>query len=93
MIDVSFIIHVYNTGIYLQKCVDRVTNQQEDNTEFILVDDGSNDTSPKFMMTMQQGIHLSQHYKSSPQVLLQQRMRGVFLYYRRWIIKNSNGKD
>lgn len=44
--DVSVIIPVYNTEKYLQRCVDSVIGQQEVTIEIILVDDGSNDTSP-----------------------------------------------
>lgn len=47
MIDVSVIIPVYNTEKYLQRCVDSVIGQQEVTVEIILVDDGSNDASPK----------------------------------------------
>lgn len=47
MIDISVIIPVYNTDKYLQRCVDSVIGQQEVTLEIILVDDGSNDTSPK----------------------------------------------
>lgn len=47
MFDVSIIIPVYNTEKYLQRCVDSVIEQQEVMVEIILVDDGSNDTSPK----------------------------------------------
>lgn len=47
MIDVSVIIPVYNTEKYLHRCIDSVIEQQEVTVEIILVDDGSNDTSPK----------------------------------------------
>ena len=46
MIDVSVIIPVYNTEKYLQRCVDSVIEQKELTVEIILIDDGSNDTSP-----------------------------------------------
>lgn len=45
--DVSVIIPVYNTEKYLQRCVDSVLEQKEVTKEIILVDDGSNDASPK----------------------------------------------
>ena len=47
MIDVSVIIPVYNTERYLQRCVESVIGQQEVALEIILIDDGSNDESPK----------------------------------------------
>ena len=46
MIDVSVIIPVYNTEKYLQRCVDSVIEQKEVTIEILLIDDGSDDTSP-----------------------------------------------
>lgn len=42
---VSVIIPVYNVEEYLRECVDSVINQTYQNTEIILVDDGSTDSS------------------------------------------------
>lgn len=39
----SIVIPVYNTADYLQKCLDSVVLQEEDDFEIILVDDGSTD--------------------------------------------------
>ena len=45
--DVSVIIAVYNTEKYLPACIDSVLQQENVSLEVILVDDGSNDSSPK----------------------------------------------
>lgn len=42
---VSIIIPVYNTSAYIDRCLDSVTKQSYNNTEIILVDDGSTDDS------------------------------------------------
>ena len=41
----SIIVPVYNTGIYLHKCIESILSQTFDNFELILVNDGSNDNS------------------------------------------------
>lgn len=44
---VSVIIPIYNTGCYLQECVESVRNQTLRNIEIILVDDESPDNAPQ----------------------------------------------
>lgn len=43
----SIIIPIYNVERYLQKCVKSVVDQLKENSEIILVDDGSSDRSPE----------------------------------------------
>jgi glycosyltransferase involved in cell wall biosynthesis len=47
MVKVTIIVPVYNVENYLQRCVDSILNQSYTDTEIILVDDGSNDSSPE----------------------------------------------
>lgn len=44
--DVSVIIPVYNTEQYLERCINSIIIQKDVTLEIILVDDGSNDSSP-----------------------------------------------
>lgn len=44
---VSVIVPVYNTSMYLEKCVESIVKNEFDDFEIILVDDGSVDTSPE----------------------------------------------
>lgn len=45
MVKFSIIIPVYNTEKYIEKCLNSVTNQFENDCEVIIVDDGSSDQS------------------------------------------------
>lgn len=42
---ISIIIPVYNTGIYLKKCLDSIINQTFQDFEVIIINDGSSDNS------------------------------------------------
>lgn len=44
---ISVIITIYNTGAYLEQCLESVCNQTYKNIEIILIDDGSNDNCPQ----------------------------------------------
>ncbi|MBQ3544327.1 MAG: glycosyltransferase [Lachnospiraceae bacterium] len=45
MYKISVIVPIYNTEMYLNRCIDSIINQTYDNLEIILVNDGSNDSS------------------------------------------------
>lgn len=47
MIKVSIIVPVYNSELYLERCLKSITNQTLTEIEIILVDDASTDKSPK----------------------------------------------
>lgn len=44
-IDVSVIVPIYNSELYLSRCLDSLVNQSLKSIEFILIDDGSTDNS------------------------------------------------
>jgi len=46
---VSIIVPVYNSELYLTKCLNSVISQTFSNLEIILVNDGSTDSSPKII--------------------------------------------
>ncbi|MDZ7546000.1 glycosyltransferase family 2 protein [Clostridium perfringens] len=46
---VSFIVAVYNTENYLEKCLESIRNQTLENIEVIIVNDGSTDNSDKII--------------------------------------------
>ncbi|CAD0119859.1 protein of unknown function [Streptococcus thermophilus] len=40
---ISVIVPIYNTGLYLSKCIESLINQSYGNIEVVLVNDGSQD--------------------------------------------------
>ncbi len=44
---ISVIVPIFNTGLYLEKCIDSIINQTYKSLEIILVNDGSTDQPPK----------------------------------------------
>lgn len=47
--NVSVVVPVYNTGKYLEKCIESLVNQTLKEIEIICVDDGSTDNSPQIL--------------------------------------------
>ena len=54
---VSVVIPVYNSGKFLEECLDSILTQSYQNIEIIAVDDGSTDTSSGIL------LKISQNYK------------------------------
>lgn len=53
MIDISIIVPIYNAEKYLNKCIKSLINQTKENLEFILINDGSTDTSEEIIKNYQ----------------------------------------
>ncbi len=49
MSDISIIVPIYNAEKYLNKCLDSLVNQTKEDLEFILVNDGSTDSSEEII--------------------------------------------
>lgn len=45
----SYIVPVYNTAVWLKECADSLLSHAGNNVEFIFIDDGSTDESPKIL--------------------------------------------
>ncbi|MBP3920861.1 MAG: glycosyltransferase family 2 protein [Bacilli bacterium] len=58
MIKFSIIIPVYNTSIYLRKCLDSVLNQSYKNFEIIVINDGSTDNSLEIISEYNDSVKL-----------------------------------
>ena len=50
-IKVSVIVPVYNTELYLERCLNSILNQTFKDIELIIVNDNSNDNSHKIIET------------------------------------------
>ncbi len=53
MTDISIIVPIYNAEKYLNKCIKSLINQTKENLEFILINDGSTDTSEEIIQSYQ----------------------------------------
>ena len=49
MTDISIIVPIYNAEKYLKECIDSLVNQTKKELEFILVNDGSTDSTEKII--------------------------------------------
>lgn len=56
----TVVIPVYNVEKYLKRCIESILIQEWKNYDILLVDDGSTDSSPQFVMTMLKRMTLSQ---------------------------------
>lgn len=49
---ISVIVPIYNVERYLRQCLDSLINQTYNELEVIMVDDGSKDSSGKYVMNI-----------------------------------------
>jgi putative glycosyltransferase len=54
---VTVIVPVYNTELYLERCLSTIVNQSYKNLEIILIDDGSMDSSPRICDSYAEADH------------------------------------
>jgi glycosyltransferase involved in cell wall biosynthesis len=82
---ISIIIPVYNTVLYLRKCLESVCKQTYKNIEIICVDDGSNDGSEKIVDEFACNdarviaVHKENHGESSARNVGLQRCTGDYI--------------
>lgn len=74
---ISVIVPVYNTGVYLPKCIESIINQTYKNIEIILVDDGSTDESLEICMDYERKDSRIIVLKNNHQGLVETRKCGV----------------
>ncbi|MCG6835686.1 glycosyltransferase, partial [Moraxella catarrhalis] len=51
---ISIIVPVYNSALFLERCLDSIINQTFQDFELILIEDGSDDKSPQICKHYQQ---------------------------------------
>lgn len=81
---ISIIVPVYNTGMYLDTCVDSIISQENVNIEIIIVDDGSTDEN-----TLKKCSEIKEKY---PSVVLIHKPNGGSASARNYGIQIAKGK-
>lgn len=61
---ISIIIPIYNTELYLKRCIDSIIVQTYKNVEILLVDDGSTDRSPQILQGYSQMYNNVYYYRT-----------------------------
>ena len=64
---ISIIIPVYNTSLYIEKCINSVYNQTYSNKEIIVIDDGSNDETKEKLNQLSSKINILLHQENKGQ--------------------------
>ena len=84
---ISVIIPIYNTEIYLKRCIDSIVNQTYKNLQIILVDDGSTDNSFNISKSYTESdprvevYHKSNGGPSSARNLALSKIKGEYVYF------------
>lgn len=78
---ISFIVPVYNTGIYINKCLDSIINQTfKEEIEIILINDGSTDNSDELIkeyIEKSDSRNLIQYYTKENEGIAKTRNFGI----------------
>lgn len=79
---ISIIVPIYNISNYIEKCVDSILSQSENNYELILVNDGSTDDS----------LSKIEKYNSNDNVKILSKKNGGLSSARNYGIKHATGE-
>ena len=82
MIKISITVPVYNTSFFLKQCLDSLLNQSLMNIEFIIVDDGSTDSS---------GLICDEYAKKDPRFKVIHKENGGLASARQIGLENAKG--
>jgi len=97
-VKLSFVIAVYNSELYLKRCIDSIIDESNENIEIILVDDGSIDKSSQICdsyskdNTFIRTIHKINEGVASARNIGIKEARGEYLFFvdnDDWINKNE----
>ena len=80
--DVSVIVPIYNTAVYLKQCIESILKQTIKSFELILIDDGSSDNS----------LEICKSYQGDTRVKVLQKPRGGVSSARNLGLDHANGK-
>ena len=83
---ISVVVPVYNVSLYLDECLSSLNRQNEQNVEFIIVDDGSTDESSKICDTWAEKDHRFRVIHQKNKGLLLARKTGIMQSRGDWIL-------
>lgn len=86
ILKISIIVPIYNGEKYLERCVESIKNQTHKNIEVILIDDGSNDDSPKICKKYEKNDFRIKYIRQENSGVSVARNRGIKEASGEWLI-------